>query len=263
MKKIVLLLVYLLLSSCATTDYVKSLKVNLSYDYDMLVQFIDADSNGVFDYMHNKLVLKDETPIYEWKTNQIKYKINKDSSALTEKEITKYLRGMAYSTEFIGEVSDSTPPNLQGLISISNVENPQKYYCEIRFENDSNLSIIAPASVEPWLDDPAFDSYIQKLEDDLGKKIWEVTEEDWAINISMADNNNAIIVHFGEVIAKICETVEMFDINGEKVFSQVMQGQNKLVIPTINYENGSYVMRFTGREPWDKYPDDRVIIISR
>lgn len=263
MKKILILLISVFVSACSTTDYLKLVKVDLGYEFDLLMEFVDADSNGVFDYMHNKLVLKDETPQHEWKTNQIKYKINKDSSELTEQDITKYLRGKSYSAEFLGIVNDSIPPNLSGSIAISNLDDKTKYYCEIIFENDTNVSIVVPSKLEPWFDDPDFASYIKKLEEDLGKKIWEVTDEDWAINISLSDNNDAVNIHFGEVMAKICETVEMFDINGEKVFSIMMQGQNKLIISTLNFKNGSYVVRFTGREPWNKYPDDRVVIISR
>lgn len=264
MKKFILILVSIFLSACATSDYVKSLKVNLSYDYDMHVQFIDADSNEVFDYMNNKLVLKDETPQHEWKTKQIKYKINKDSSQLTEKEITKYLREKSYSAEFIGVVNDTiTPPNLSGTIAISNLDDNTKYYCEILFEDNENVEIVAPASAEPFNFDAESVGVFNKLAEDIGKPISEITDEDWEINISMASDNNSINIHFGDAIAAILETVEMFDIKGDKVYSQRMNKQKSLNIPTVSYKNGSYVVRFTGREPWNKYPEDRVVIISR
>lgn len=267
MKRIALLLVSIFLSSCVTTDYVKQVKVSIDFDYDVLIQFVDADSNGVLDYMHNKLIRKDETPIYEWNTKQVKFKINKDSTELTEKDITKYLCEKVYGTKFFGDVADTLPPNLSGILTIDNIENPKNYYCEITFKNDTNVTIEVPATTfypfAHYFNIDTENDPFDEIEKELGKNIWQITDEDRAINISMASDNNSINVHFGDLMVLLLEWVEMFDLKGDKVYSKQLNKQKYLNVPIVGFKNGSYVMRFTPREPWSKDVTDRVVIISR
>lgn len=90
-----------------------------------------------------------------------------------------------------------------------------------------------------------------------------MTEEDLSINIRISEDKRSIILSVGEVIARCCEWVELYDFNAEKKFSEKMNNQRTMMIPTESFENGTYILRLIGYDFVDYQIEDRVVIFTR
>lgn len=268
MKKIIVILISIVFCSCATSQYSKQLIVDLNSEQNLMIEFVDADSNGVFDYMNSDITYKNGSSYYKCKTSNIIYDINKDSTELTAKDITKYLRDQVYyaTDEGHGMFAETFPPLFQGTVAISHNKRPAMNFCDILIKDDTLVTIVCPSKTDCFHLDAREDNgqgFFKTLEEKTGKSIFDMTEEDLSINIRISEDKRSIILSVGEVIARCCEWVELYDFNAEKKFSEKMNNQRTMMIPTESFENGTYILRLIGYDFVDYQIEDRVVIFTR
>ncbi len=241
---------------CRTEKVVEKQFKQKGDKFKQITTLRDNDGNGIYDQYSVDLLHWDNS-------NNKWYRSGGTTGSIPKIKTTTETNSVADQINFCESIE--TKSNLTAVLGVQFVPNAQPNFDTADFNKASDILFIDTLNNETpifavlhfengtcvYLEQTTFDiTYIPSDETNVRffKGLYNINDdinytlEDLNLNFPQTINNNFINIEFGLLRAKTIESIDLFDINGKKISSTIVNNRLNLQIDVSQFNNGSYIL---------------------